>query len=136
MLLRRHPPQADLGENELTALEDLVKALTQALSQGQMCIDLSHGAIEPGELSAEGWPETHRRVVQASGWLHQSPAYQLSSAGRRNLARLSSAPPRLARGTPMRRGGIFGTHEDWSSREDTRVPFGCLPALGTSHALF
>ncbi len=82
MLLRRHPPQADLGENELTALEDLVKALTQALSQGQMSIDLSHGAIEPGELSAEGWPETHRRVVQASGWLHQSPVLMVMEGER------------------------------------------------------
>ena len=80
MLLRRHPPQADLGENELTALEDLVKALTQALSQGQMSIDLSHGAIEPGELSAEGWPEPPGGAFPASlqpsarqaPWLHGS----------------------------------------------------------------
>ena len=82
MLLRRHPPPADFGENELTALEDLVRALTQALSQGEMSIDLSHGAMEPGELKAEGWPETHRRVVQASGWLHQSPVLMVMDGDR------------------------------------------------------
>ena len=35
MLLRRYPPPAEFGNNELSALKDLVQTMTQALSQGR-----------------------------------------------------------------------------------------------------
>ena len=73
MLLRRHPPPAKFGDIELSALKDLVQAMTQALSQGEMSVDLGSGDQEPSELEADGWPETHRRVLEASGWLHRDP---------------------------------------------------------------
>ena len=73
MLLRRHPPPAEFGDNELSALKDLVEAMTQALSQGEMSVDLGSGEQEPSGLEAIGWPETHRRVLEASGWLHRDP---------------------------------------------------------------
>ena len=73
MLLRRHPPPAKFSDNEIAALNDLVKAMTQALSQGGMSIDLSDDAAAPGELNAKGWPITHRMALEASGWLHSDP---------------------------------------------------------------
>ena len=73
MLLRRYPPPAEFGNNELSALKDLVKAMTQALSQGEMSIDLGTSNQQPSELEADGWPETHRRVIEASGWLQKEP---------------------------------------------------------------
>ena len=73
MLLRRYPPPAEFGNNELSALKDLVKAMTQALSQGEMSIDLGTSNQQPSELEADGWPERHRRVIEASGWLQKEP---------------------------------------------------------------
>ena len=73
MLLRRYPPPAEFGNNELSALKDLVQAMTQALGQGEMSIDLGSSNQKPSELEADGWPETHRRVIEASGWLQQEP---------------------------------------------------------------
>ncbi|WP_066905112.1 MULTISPECIES: ATP-dependent RecD-like DNA helicase [unclassified Synechococcus] len=73
MLLRRCPPPAEFGDNELTALNDLVQAMTQALSQGEMSIDLGADGKQPSELETDGWPETHRQVLEASGWLHRDP---------------------------------------------------------------
>ena len=79
MLLRRHPPPAKFGDIELSALKDLVQAMTQALSQGEMSVDLGSGDQEPSELEADGWPETHRRVLEASGWLHRDPVLMVCS---------------------------------------------------------
>ena len=73
MLLRRYPPPAEFGNNELSALKDLVQAMTQALSQGEMSIDLGTSKQKPSELEADGWPEKHRRVIEASGWLQKEP---------------------------------------------------------------
>ena len=73
MLLRRHPPPVEFSDTEIAALKDVVTAMTQALSQGEMCIDLSSDAAEPGELNAEGWPVAHRRAIEASGWLTNDP---------------------------------------------------------------
>ena len=82
MLLRRHPPPAELSDNEITALEDLVTAMAQALSQGEMSIDLSRDAAEPGELNAEGWPMTHRIALESSGWLHSDPILMVMDGDR------------------------------------------------------
>lgn len=82
MLLRRHPPPAEFGDNELSALKDLVQAMTQALSQGEMSVDLGTGEQEPSELEADGWPETHRRVLEASGWLHRDPVLMVMEGDR------------------------------------------------------
>ena len=73
MLLRRYPPPAEFGNNELRALKDLVQAMFQALSRGEMSIDLGTSKLKPVELEADGWPETHRRVIEASGWLQKEP---------------------------------------------------------------
>ena len=50
-------------------MQDLVQALTHALSRGEMSVTLGHGAPEPEGLSAAGWPDTHRQALEHSGWL-------------------------------------------------------------------
>ena len=82
MLLRRYPPPAEFGENELTALKDLVQAMTLALSQGEMSIDLGPDDKQPCELENDGWPQTHRRVLEASGWLHRDPVLMVMDGDR------------------------------------------------------
>ena len=82
MLLRRHPPAVELSGNDLNALKDVVMALTVALSQGEMSIDLSANAAKPAELKAEGWPETHRRVIATSGWLQGEPTLMVIEGDR------------------------------------------------------
>ena len=82
MLLRRYPPPAEFGDKELTALKDLVQAMTLALCQGEMSIDLGTRSEKPSELVADGWPETHRRVVEASGWLRRDPALMVMEGDR------------------------------------------------------
>ena len=82
MLLRRHPPPAKFSDNEIAALKDVVKAMTQALSQGEMSIDLSDDAAAPCELNAKGWPITHRRALEASGWLHSDPVLMVMDGDR------------------------------------------------------
>ena len=82
MLLRRYPPPAEFGEQELTALKDLVQAMTQALCQGEMSIDLGPDDKQPCELENDGWPETHRQVLKASGWLHRDPVLMVMDGDR------------------------------------------------------
>ena len=82
MLLRRYPPPAEFGEQELTALKDLVQAMTQALCQGEMSIDLGPNDKQPCELETDGWPETHRQVLKASGWLHRDPVLMVMDGDR------------------------------------------------------
>ena len=55
-------------------MQDLVQALTHALSRGEMSVTLGHGAPEPEGLSAAGWPDTHRQALEHSGWLSEDPA--------------------------------------------------------------
>ena len=82
MLLRRSPPPTEFGDKELAALNDLVRAMTQALSQGEMSIDLAPGKKVPDELNADGWPQTHRQVLQGSGWLHRDPVLMVLDGDR------------------------------------------------------
>ncbi len=74
MLRHRQPPPKHFSEQEHAVLYDLVQALTQALSRGEISIDLGAGGVQPEGCTAEGWPETHRRVLAASGWLTAKPA--------------------------------------------------------------
>ena len=82
MLLRRHPPPVEFSDKEIAALKDVVTAMTQALSQGEICIDLSSDAAEPGDLNAEGWPVAHRRAIEASGWLTNDPVLMVMAGDR------------------------------------------------------
>ena len=112
MLLRRHPPPAEFGDNELSALKDLVQAMTQALSQGEMSVDLGTGEQEPSELEADGWPETHRRVLEASGWLHRDPVLMVMEEDRLLWRRW---------------------HQGMETLEQTLIQGSTLPPIGNPH---
>ncbi len=62
-LSERLPPKKSSSH-----LEDLVKALTDALELGAIHIELTNEA-PPHELKAPGWPDAHRKALLTSGWL-------------------------------------------------------------------
>ncbi len=62
-LLRRFPTK----ESKLH-LEDLIIGLINALSRGELEINLSKSTVLE-ELKAEGWPEAHKKALNQSGWI-------------------------------------------------------------------
>ena len=112
MLLRRSPPPADFGANELAALSDLVQAMTQALSRGEMSIDLGPRNKVPDQLNAAGWPHTHLQVLEASGWLHRDPVLMVLEGNRLLWRRW---------------------HEGMEALEQTLIKRSALPPLGMPH---
>ena len=121
MLLRRYPPPAEFGNNELSALKDLVQAMTQALSQGEMSIDLGTSNQKPSELEADGWPETHRSVIEASGWLEKEPVLMVME-GDHLLWRRWHQGMEMLEQTLIKRSALspVGKPNGRRSREDTK----------------
>ncbi len=121
MLLRRYPPPAEFGNNELSALKDLVQAMTQALSQGEMSIDLGTSNQKPSELEADGWPEKHRRVIEASGWLEKEPVLMVME-GDHLLWRRWHLGMEMLEQTLIKRSALspVGKPNGRRSREDTK----------------
>ena len=121
MLLRRYPPPAEFGNNELSALKDLVQAMTQALSQGEMSIDLGTSTQKPIELEADGWPEKHRRVIEASGWLEKEPVLMVME-GDHLLWRRWHLGMEMLEQTLIKRSALspVGKPNGRRSREDTK----------------
>ena len=121
MLLRRYPPPAEFGNNELSALKDLVQAMTQSLSQGEMSIDLGTSNQKPSELEADGWPEKHRRVIEASGWLQKEPVLMVME-GDHLLWRRWHQGMEMLEQTLIKRSALspVGKPNGRRSREDTK----------------
>ncbi len=63
-LQRRMPP-----EQSSEPLLELLRALTLALSRGDISLQLQDGAEVPDGVEMEGWPSVHREALEASGWL-------------------------------------------------------------------
>ncbi len=67
-LLARIPPY-----ESSEYLEDIVNALMDAFSRGELKITLSHSS-RPSQLKGTGWPEAHLKALLASGWLEGDSA--------------------------------------------------------------
>ncbi len=63
-LQRRMPP-----EQSSEPLFELIRALTTALSRGDISLQLDDGAEVPEGIETDGWPLLHREALVASGWL-------------------------------------------------------------------
>ena len=63
-LQRRMPP-----EQSSEPLFELIRALTTALSRGDISLQLHDGAEVPEGIETDGWPLLHREALVASGWL-------------------------------------------------------------------
>ncbi len=63
-LQRRMPP-----EQNSEPLVELLRALTTALSRGEISLQLHDGAKVPDGIETDGWPRVHREALVASGWL-------------------------------------------------------------------
>ena len=63
-LQRRMPPQ-----QSSEPLVELMRALTLALSHGDISLQLHDGAEVPDGIETDGWPGVHRDALTASGWL-------------------------------------------------------------------
>ncbi len=63
-LVKRLPPQKNSEH-----LEDLVKALLDALAHGEHELILSKSS-QPAGLKNEGWPEAHYKALLLSGWVN------------------------------------------------------------------
>ena len=63
-LQRRMPP-----EQSSEPLVELVRALTLALSRGDISLQLQDEAEAPEGIESDGWPRAHREALVASGWL-------------------------------------------------------------------
>ena len=63
-LQRRMPP-----EQSSEPLVELLRALTTALSRGEISLQLHDGAKVPDGIETDGWPRVHREALVASGWL-------------------------------------------------------------------
>ena len=63
-LQRRMPP-----EQNSEPLVELVRALTFALSRGDISLQLHDQGEVPEGIESDGWPRVHREALVASGWL-------------------------------------------------------------------
>ncbi len=63
ILLKRVPPKKTSPH-----LEDIVNVLMNALSKGEVELDLNH-KIDQTELKIPGWPHAHKEALLESGWL-------------------------------------------------------------------
>ena len=63
-LQRRMPP-----EQSSAPLLEIVRALTLALSRGDISLQLHDEAEVPEGIESDGWPRVHREALVASGWL-------------------------------------------------------------------
>ncbi|MEJ6658335.1 MAG: AAA family ATPase [Synechococcus sp. ChSW.bin.154] len=63
-LQRRMPP-----EQNSEPLVELVRALTFALSRGDISLQLHDQGEVPEGIESDGWPRVHREALLASGWL-------------------------------------------------------------------
>ncbi|WP_191964827.1 ATP-dependent RecD-like DNA helicase [Synechococcus sp. RSCCF101] len=60
---------SSLQPEERELLHQLNRCLLQSLAEGGLDLDIAAGP--PAEVDGTGWPERHRQVLQAAGWLHE-----------------------------------------------------------------
>ena len=80
MLRRRHPPAADLSATDQQALEELVQALTAALSAGDTSLRIE---------------ENQRELLERSGWLMDPPQVMVLDGDQLHWTRWHQAMQRL-----------------------------------------